>query len=296
MRHDVARGPALAPPTARHRRRRGDRSAVGAATAGSAPATPTRSPSACAPATRTSDPPCCGPGSPSRTARRSAATSRRHVGARRRRVVHVDRRRGEVDGAGRRGAQRPRRRRRRRPVVVPLPIRRVDEPDRAGRPDRHRSGAAPPGHGGCQHFETGFYAAHADLAAWAPDLVVFLGDFIYEYGGQNLGGEVVRSHGSGETFTRRRVPPALRPVPRRPAAAGRAGGVPVADDLGRPRGGEQLRRVDVRGRRPAADEFLARRLAAYQAWWEHMPVRIPRPTGNADTIIYRTVRWGRSPT
>ncbi len=39
-------------------------------------------------------------------------------------------------------------------------------------------------------------------------------------------------------------------------------------------------------------EFVARRLAAYQAWWEHMPVRIPRPAGTADTITYRTVRWG----
>ena len=35
----------------------------------------------------------------------------------------------------------------------------------------------------CQHFETGFYAAHRDLAEWAPDLVVFLGDFIYEGAG-----------------------------------------------------------------------------------------------------------------
>ena len=34
----------------------------------------------------------------------------------------------------------------------------------------------------CQRFETGYYAAHSDLAGWAPDLVVFLGDFIYEYG------------------------------------------------------------------------------------------------------------------
>ena len=53
----------------------------------------------------------------------------------------------------------------------------------------------------CQHFETGFYAAHADIASWAPDLVVFLGDFIYEYGGENLGGAVLRSHDSAEPTT-----------------------------------------------------------------------------------------------
>ena len=38
--------------------------------------------------------------------------------------------------------------------------------------------------------------------------------------------------------------------------------------------------------------FAARRAAAYQAWWEHMPVRIPQPQAGADTIIYRTGRYG----
>ena len=40
------------------------------------------------------------------------------------------------------------------------------------------------------------------------------------------------------------------------------------------------------------DVFRSRRLAAYQAWWEHMPVRIPRPQADVDTIIYRTISWG----
>jgi len=46
----------------------------------------------------------------------------------------------------------------------------------------------------CQHFETGFYAAHRDLVEWAPDAVVFLGDFIYEGAARPVGGAVVRSH------------------------------------------------------------------------------------------------------
>jgi phosphodiesterase/alkaline phosphatase D-like protein len=46
----------------------------------------------------------------------------------------------------------------------------------------------------CQHFETGFYAAHRDIAEWQPDLVLHLGDFIYEGASNPVGGVVVRSH------------------------------------------------------------------------------------------------------
>src|SRR5215218_5077663 len=51
----------------------------------------------------------------------------------------------------------------------------------------------------CQHFETGYYAAHGDLAEWAPDAVVFLGDFIYEGAARPVGADgVVRSHDGPE--------------------------------------------------------------------------------------------------
>ena len=43
---------------------------------------------------------------------------------------------------------------------------------------------------------------------------------------------------------------------------------------------------------PEAD-FHARRAAAYQAWWEHQPVRLPPPT-RADYQIYRSFGSGRS--
>ncbi len=134
----------------------------------------------------------------------------------------------------------------------------------------------------CQHFETGFYAAHGDLAAWAPDLVVFLGDFIYEYGGQNLGGAVVRSHGSGETFTideyRQRYALYLSD-PQLQAARAVCPWLTIWDDH------EVENNYAASTSEDAAPptSSLARRLAAYQAWWEHMPVRIPRPTADADT-------------
>ena len=57
--------------------------------------------------------------------------------------------------------------------------------------DTGRTRTAPaadsqPGHlrfafASCQRWETGFYAAWRDAAAQSPDLIVFLGDYIYEY-------------------------------------------------------------------------------------------------------------------
>ena len=238
---------ALAPPAAGPRRRRGDRCLGSAASVAARARRATRSPSACAPATPTSESAVLWTRLTGRTVPRRRRRRRRHVGARRRRVVHVGRRRPATSS--------------------PAPTRRTACTSSSTSPARRASASAPAtgrarsagsrptptdptqlrlATTSCQHYETGYYAAHARLAEWAPDLVVFLGDFIYEYGAQTR-------------RRRRRAQPrqcrdvhldeyraALRPVPLRPPAAGGAGGVPVAGDLGRPRGREQLRR----GRRP----------------------------------------------
>ncbi len=39
----------------------------------------------------------------------------------------------------------------------------------------------------CQHMEYGYYAAYADMARQQPDLIVHVGDYIYEYGPGPLG-------------------------------------------------------------------------------------------------------------
>lgn len=38
-------------------------------------------------------------------------------------------------------------------------------------------------------------------------------------------------------------------------------------------------------------DFVARRTAAYRAWWEHTPTRLPKPDGDA-LVTYRSLRWG----
>ncbi|HEX6691803.1 MAG TPA: PhoD-like phosphatase N-terminal domain-containing protein, partial [Burkholderiales bacterium] len=50
----------------------------------------------------------------------------------------------------------------------------------------------------CQHYEQGWFGAYRHLAAEAPDLVAFLGDYIYE---SSWGRDHVRKHGAPEPHT-----------------------------------------------------------------------------------------------
>ena len=143
----------------------------------------------------------------------------------------------------------------------------------------------------CQHFETGYYAAHRDIAEWAPDLVVFLGDFIYEGASQPVGGDRVRSHRGDEPRDldayRDRYAQYLGDADLQ-AARAVAPWLVIWDDHEVENNYAGLTSEDD----DPVDVFRSRRLAAYQAWWEHMPVRIPRPRADVDTIIYRTISWG----
>jgi alkaline phosphatase D len=127
----------------------------------------------------------------------------------------------------------------------------------------------------CQHYETGFYAAHRDLAEWAPDLVLFLGDFIYE-GAAATGPERVRSHEGGEVTDvagyRARYATYLSD-PDLQAARAAAPWLVIWDD-------HEVEN-DYAGLVPQdpadAAGFAARRAAAYRVWWEHTPTRLAAP-------------------
>ncbi|NWM59893.1 alkaline phosphatase, partial [Escherichia coli] len=49
--------------------------------------------------------------------------------------------------------------------------------------------------------------------------------------------------------------------------------------------------LDERNSDPAT--FLRRRAAAYQAYWEHMPLRRANRPDGAAMRLYRTLKWGR---
>jgi alkaline phosphatase D len=158
-------------------------------------------------------------------------------------------------------------------------------PAHAGATDELRVAATS-----CQHFETGFYAAYRDVTEWAPDLVVFLGDFIYEGAGNPTAPDRVRTHDGPEITTlaayRARYAQYLSDPDLRAARAA-APWLVVWDD----------HEVDnnYAGLVPQdpvdAATFPTRRDMAYQAWWEHMPVRLPHPRPGGYPI-HRAVRWG----
>jgi alkaline phosphatase D len=126
----------------------------------------------------------------------------------------------------------------------------------------------------CQRYDDGHYAAWRHLADEAPDLVVFLGDYIYESAPR---ANRVRTHvGSGPARTlddyRARYAQYKSDANLRRAHAVAPWIVTwddheVQNDYASDRG-EDL-----------SHGFLARRAAGYQAWWEHMP--LPSACGRA---------------
>jgi alkaline phosphatase D len=145
----------------------------------------------------------------------------------------------------------------------------------------------------CQHWEFGQYAAHRHIAAAAPDLVAFLGDYIYEWGPYDL------AHPSGvrrsdETLTlaqyRARYAQ-YKTDPHLQAAHHAAPWIVTWDDheVSNDYGNGRDERLDP--------NFLTRRAAAYQAFYEHMPVRLPELPSGADRFafmrIYERYDWGR---
>lgn len=141
----------------------------------------------------------------------------------------------------------------------------------------------------CQSYTEGYYAAHRHLAADEPDLVLWLGDYIYE-GGPG-GPDAVRHHDGPEATTlaayRNRYA-LYRSDPDLQAAHAAAPWAVTWDDHEVDNNYAGDRAED--GTPP--EQFLLRRAAAYQAWYEHQPVRLPTPAGPRYRI-HRTLDVGR---
>lgn len=141
----------------------------------------------------------------------------------------------------------------------------------------------------CQSYPDGLYPAWRQAAAEDTDLVVFLGDYIYE-GGQS--DEGVRDHDSEEvtTLAAYRDRYALyKSDPDLQAAHAAHPWVITWDDHEVANNYAGLVAEEADG---PTDEFRQRRADAYQAWYENTPARVEPPTG-PDLPIYRTLQWGR---
>jgi alkaline phosphatase D len=145
----------------------------------------------------------------------------------------------------------------------------------------------------CQHFEHGFYTAYRHLAREDLDVVLHLGDYIYEFGR----GEYRAPSGVARTYT----------VPE-----------PTTLEGYRNRFAEHRSDADLRAAHAAFPwvvtwddhevkdnyagdtcgtldraAFRRRRAAAYQAYWEHMPLRRSSMPGRGQMRLYRRLEYGR---
>ena len=139
-------------------------------------------------------------------------------------------------------------------------------------------------------YTDGFYTAYDDMATESPDLIVFLGDYIYEGGIGTLDETTARLHNSDEikdlvAYRNRYALYKSDPLLQRAHSV--CPWVITWDDHEVENNYANLSPQD-----PADTEgYAARRAAAYQAWWEHMPVRLDPPV-DENLTIYRRLAWG----
>lgn len=145
----------------------------------------------------------------------------------------------------------------------------------------------------CQHWEFGHYAAHRHIAAADPDLIAFLGDYIYEWGPYDERHPAgPRRNGESASLSEYRMRHAqYKSDPHLQAAHLAAPWIVTWDDheVANDYGNDRDERLDP--------HFLTRRAAAYQAFYEHMPVRLPAlpatPGRFAHMRLYERYDWGR---
>jgi alkaline phosphatase D len=140
----------------------------------------------------------------------------------------------------------------------------------------------------CQQYEQGYYGAWRHAVADAPDLVVFLGDYIYE---SSWGRNHVRKHDPGVPHTLdeyRRRHALYRSDTDLQAAHAACAWLPTWDD--HEVDNDYANTLSQRGDPP--EQFLARRAAAYQAYFEHMPLPWSMAPKGPDMQIYGTFDWG----
>lgn len=140
----------------------------------------------------------------------------------------------------------------------------------------------------CQSWQSGHFAAYADIAAWAPDCVVHVGDYIYEggvspigersvdVGGTKLSLTTVRQHNGPEVVTlwdyRNRYA-LYNSDPSLQAARAASPWIVAMDDHEIDNNWASDTPQDPWAQTPL--EWKVRKIAAFKAYYEHMPIERP---------------------
>jgi alkaline phosphatase D len=144
----------------------------------------------------------------------------------------------------------------------------------------------------CQNYVHGFYHAYADLAKQDVDLVVHLGDYIYEGAGTGRAANVRRHLPEADLLSLddyRTRHAQYKTDPDLQAAHARFPFLMTWDDH---EFVDNYADLVVNADTPIADAAV-RRAAAYLAYWEHSPLARSRKPVGPDMNLYRRMHWGR---
>ncbi|HUG89758.1 MAG TPA: alkaline phosphatase D family protein [Planctomycetaceae bacterium] len=143
----------------------------------------------------------------------------------------------------------------------------------------------------CQHYESGLYTAYEHMAGEPLDLVIHLGDYIYEGAPQR--GQVRRHVGDGELHTLEDYRNRHAQYKTDPHLQGAHAACPWLVTWDDHEFDNNYAGAISEQRNVDPQEFLVRRAAAYQACYEHMPLRKPARPHGPDMRLYRGVPFGR---
>jgi len=142
----------------------------------------------------------------------------------------------------------------------------------------------------CQHYEQGFYVAHREMARRDLDLVLFVGDYIYESSNakhmlrRHLGGVPRQLDEYRERHAQYKTDADLQACHASHTWVMTWDDHEVVNDYAN----------DLDRNYTDAPVFLRRRAAAYQAYFEHMPLRLgPDPVNPSQMRIHDRMAWGR---
>jgi len=144
----------------------------------------------------------------------------------------------------------------------------------------------------CAHYERGLFSAYRHMADERPDLVLFLGDYIYEYTNAPGTQGLARSYGAPEAtdlagyryrYALHKTDPDLQQLHAAAPWIATWDDHEVQDDYS-----------GVSSKDPGVTlaAFQQRRAAAYQAFLENMPLRRPPLGSNGSPQIYRRFTYG----
>ncbi|WP_406001224.1 alkaline phosphatase D family protein [Streptomyces sp. NBC_00829] len=150
----------------------------------------------------------------------------------------------------------------------------------------------------CQAYHDGYFTAYRHLAEEELDVVFHLGDYLYEYGVDAVGGarmytdRRLPAHYNRETITledyRLRYGLYKSDPDLRAAHAAHPFVVTWDDHETENNYADDIPENDV-----PLEEFLLRRAAAYRAYWENQPLRRPQQPAGPDMQLYRRLHFGR---